>query len=99
MGYFLLFESMLDTVVFARNKWLSESGAVYPDICSMYLVASGDENLNTGRLGYWDDVYGFKMTCMKSQVVKEGYVDVVKPDKILTDSCKIKVCITKDKYM
>lgn len=88
---------MLDTVVFARNKWLSDGGAVYPDVCSMYLVASGDENLNTGRLGYWDDVYGFKMTCMKSQVVKEGYVDVVKPDKILTDSCKIKVCISKDK--
>jgi hypothetical protein len=94
MGYFLLFESMLDTVIFARNKWLADGGSVYPDICSMYLAASGDENLYTGRLGYWDDVYGFKMSCMKCQVVKEGYVDIVNADKMLTDSCKIKVCNT-----
>lgn len=26
MGYFLLFESMLDSVIFARNKWLSVDG-------------------------------------------------------------------------
>jgi len=26
MGYFLLFESMLDSVIYARKKWLSPSG-------------------------------------------------------------------------
>jgi len=25
-GYFLLFESMLDTVLFARDKWLADDG-------------------------------------------------------------------------
>ncbi len=26
MGYFLLYESMLDTVLFARDKWLQPGG-------------------------------------------------------------------------
>lgn len=29
MGYFLLYESMLDTVLFARDKWLSADGIVF----------------------------------------------------------------------
>jgi protein arginine N-methyltransferase 1 len=28
MGYFLLYESMLDTVLFARDKWLNKDGIV-----------------------------------------------------------------------
>ena len=28
MGYFLLYEAMLDTVLFARDKWLAKDGIV-----------------------------------------------------------------------
>lgn len=28
MGYFLLYEAMLDTVLFARDKWLAPGGIV-----------------------------------------------------------------------
>jgi len=28
MGYFLLYESMLDTVLYARDKWLTKDGIV-----------------------------------------------------------------------
>ena len=28
MGYFLLYESMLDTVLYARDKWLNKDGYV-----------------------------------------------------------------------
>jgi predicted RNA methylase len=32
MGYFLLYESMLDTVLFARDKWLKkDTGIIMPD--------------------------------------------------------------------
>lgn len=30
MGYFLLYESMLDTVLFCRDKWLVPGGAIFP---------------------------------------------------------------------
>jgi len=28
MGYFLIYESMLDTVLYARDKWLNKDGYV-----------------------------------------------------------------------
>ncbi|CAE8673838.1 unnamed protein product, partial [Polarella glacialis] len=31
MGYFLIYESMLDSVLFARDKWLKADGHMFPD--------------------------------------------------------------------
>lgn len=42
MGYFLLYESMLDTVLFARDRWLAPGGALLPDKASLYLCAIED---------------------------------------------------------
>ena len=38
MGYFLLRESMLDSVLKARDKWLKEGGAMYPSHARMFLA-------------------------------------------------------------
>lgn len=35
MGYCLLFESMLGSVLYARDKWLKPGGAMLPDTASM----------------------------------------------------------------
>ena len=44
MGYFLLYESMLDSILFARDKYLNkEDGKLLPDKCSIYLAAIEDE--------------------------------------------------------
>lgn len=58
MGYFLLFESMLDTVLFARDKWLKSAGCVYPDRCTLCLAALGNSQKVQQKLSFWDDVYG-----------------------------------------
>lgn len=42
MGYFLFYESMLDTVLFARDKWLVEGGLIFPDKATLSLVAIED---------------------------------------------------------
>jgi protein arginine N-methyltransferase 1 len=39
MGLFLLRESMLDSVLFARDKWLKPGGALYPSHARMYIAA------------------------------------------------------------
>ncbi|XP_054827981.1 protein arginine N-methyltransferase 3 isoform X3 [Eublepharis macularius] len=90
MGYFLLFESMLDSVIYARNKYLGKGGSVYPDICSISLVAVGDLNKHADRLAFWDDVYGFNMSCMKKAVIPEAVVDVSDSSTLLSESCVIK---------
>lgn len=90
MGYFLLFESMLDSVLYARDKYLAPGGVVHPDRCNISLVASCDPDLHSKHVTFWDNVYGYKMTCMKSEVVKEASVEVVKADKIITDAVIVK---------
>ena len=38
MGYFLLFESMLDTVLHARDRFLKPGGAILPDVATMHIA-------------------------------------------------------------
>ncbi|XP_052708946.1 protein arginine N-methyltransferase 3-like [Crassostrea angulata] len=90
MGYFLLFESMLDSVLYARDKYLQPNGVVHPDSCTIVLAALDDPDLQASHVTYWDDVYGFKMTCMKSEVIKEASVEFVKADKIISDQVVVK---------
>ena len=33
MGYFLLYESMLDSVLWARDKYMVKGGLMFPDKC------------------------------------------------------------------
>lgn len=40
MGYFLLFEGMLDSVIHARDKYLKTGGIILPNRCTINLVVS-----------------------------------------------------------
>uniref|UniRef100_A0A452V2R2 Protein arginine N-methyltransferase 3 n=1 Tax=Ursus maritimus TaxID=29073 RepID=A0A452V2R2_URSMA len=91
MGYFLLFESMLDSVLYAKNKYLAKGGSVYPDICTISLVAVSDMNKHADRIAFWDNVYGFNMSCMKKAVIPEAVVEVLDPKTLISDACSIKV--------
>ncbi|CCI46214.1 unnamed protein product [Albugo candida] len=91
MGYCLFYESMLDTVLFARDKWLKSDigeqtcGHVFPDSASLYLQGAQDPK---NRKGFWKDVYGFNMTAVQSKINTEnGFVELVYPQAILTDRC------------
>ena len=42
MGYFLFYESMLDTVIYARDKWLVPGGIIMPDKATLSLCAIED---------------------------------------------------------
>ncbi len=44
MGYFLLRESMLDSVIRARNKWLQPDGAMFPSHATMLVSAISYES-------------------------------------------------------
>lgn len=51
MGYFLLYESMLDTVLLARDKYLKKGGLIFPDTATLYMVAIEDQDYKDERLG------------------------------------------------
>jgi type I protein arginine methyltransferase len=90
MGYFLLFEGMLDSVIYARDKCLKPGGLLLPNRCNISLVANGDIDTHKKLIEYWSDVYGYKMNCMKSEVVREASVDIVNSKCILSNAYVIK---------
>jgi len=49
MGYCLIYESMMDSVLFARDKWLRKDGKgmIFPDRAIMYL---GKKSLSSRNL-------------------------------------------------
>ncbi|XP_037608123.1 protein arginine N-methyltransferase 3 isoform X2 [Sebastes umbrosus] len=89
MGYFLLFESMLDSILYARDLYLADGGSVYPDLCNISLAAVGDAQKHQDHIAFWDDVYGFNMACMKKAVVPEAMVEVVEADKLISEPAVI----------
>ena len=42
MGYFLLYESMLDTVLWARDRYLKKGGLIFPDKATIFLAGIED---------------------------------------------------------
>lgn len=89
MGYFLLFEGMLDSVIYARDNYLKPNGLLLPNRCNMSLVANGDVDTHKKLIDYWSDVYGYKMNCMKSEVVREACIAVVESKHILSEPCVV----------
>jgi len=57
MGYFLLYESMLDTVIFCRDKWLVPGGLIFPDKASLHIAAIEDGEYKEEKIGFWQSVY------------------------------------------
>lgn len=50
MGYFLLYESMLDTVLFCRDKWLVPGGAIHPDKASVWFGMIEDSDYRADKV-------------------------------------------------
>ena len=50
MGYFLLYESMLDTVLLARDKYLKKGGLIFPDTATMYIAAIEDQDYKEDKI-------------------------------------------------
>ncbi|KAJ6355653.1 hypothetical protein OIU76_026618 [Salix suchowensis] len=85
MGYFLLFENMLNSVLYTRDKWLVNDGIVLPDKTSLYLTAIEDAEYKEDKIEFWNNVYGFDMTCIKKQAMGEPLVDTVDQNQIVTN--------------
>lgn len=45
MGYFLLFEGMLDSFIHARDRYLAPGGLILPNRCSLNLIGCSDKGI------------------------------------------------------
>ncbi|XP_037944680.1 protein arginine N-methyltransferase 1 [Teleopsis dalmanni] len=90
MGYCLFYESMLDTVLYARDKWLKPDGMMFPDRGTLYITAIEDRQYKDDKINWWDNVYGFDMSCIRKVAVTEPLVDVVDPKQVVSNSNLVK---------
>jgi len=90
MGYCLFYESMLNTVLYARDKWLAPGGMIFPDRATLYVTAIEDRQYKDEKINWWDQVYGFDMSCIRKTAVSEPLVDVVDPKQVVSNSCLVK---------
>lgn len=71
MGYFLLRESMLDSVIRARNRWMKPDGVMFPSHATMFFGAISNEEDRSARM---NEFQGSMMEWVKfSQEMKEFY--------------------------
>ncbi len=90
MGYFLFYESMLDTVLAARDRWLAPGGIILPDKASLHIAAIEDAQYRAQKIDFWDDVYGFDYSPIKAQALADPLVDTVEASQILTNTVCLK---------
>lgn len=111
MGYFLLYESMLDTVLYARDKYLVPGGLIFPDKATIFMAGIEDGEykdekigcryhfpLNAAGINYpivWDNVYGFDYSPLKHTALTEPLVDTVEIKAVVTDPTAV---LTLDLY-
>lgn len=88
MGYCLLYETMLPTVIYARDKWLAPGGVLMPDKATMWATAIEDRKYKDSKIEWWSNVYGFDMSCMKSVAVKEPLVDTCERQQVCAKQTK-----------
>merc|ERR1711934_426239 len=89
MGYCLFYESMLDTVLFARDKWLRPGGLIFPDKATLYLAAIEDAEYKSEKIDFWNNVYGFDMSCIREIAMVEPLVDTVDAKSMVTPGVPI----------
>ncbi|EPY49270.1 type I ribosomal protein arginine N- methyltransferase Rmt3 [Schizosaccharomyces cryophilus OY26] len=77
MGYALTFESMIDSVLIARDRFLAADGLMAPSETRLVLSATTNSEILEEPLDFWSDVYGFKMNCMKDASYNRVNVDVI----------------------
>ncbi|CAH8361950.1 unnamed protein product [Eruca vesicaria subsp. sativa] len=91
MGYCLLYESMLTSVLYARDRWLKPGGAILPDTATMFVAGFGK---GATSLPFWEDVYGFDMSSIGKEVLEDTaripIVDVIEDRHLVTGPVLLK---------
>lgn len=89
MGFYLLHEGMLDSVMLARDRFLKPGGLLFPDRAIIYCAPC---NL-TSHFDDWDDVSGIKMSKfaehLRKQKSRKPEIINISKDALLADDAVI----------
>ena len=86
MGYLLLYEAMLDSVLWARDHYLSTFGLMIPSHCTLSISPMTDPEYIDEHIHHWKDVYGFDMTSMCRNIYKDVVIREVPVSAVPAES-------------
>merc|ERR1711890_211069 len=69
---------------------LAPGGLMFPDKATLYICGIEDRQYKDDKIHWWDDVYGFDMSCIRKVALTEPLVDTVDCNQVVTNSCLIK---------
>ncbi|KAH8244557.1 hypothetical protein KR038_000703, partial [Drosophila bunnanda] len=81
MGHCLFSENMLESLIFARDKWLVRGGLIFPDSAQLYLAAIQDHDQD---LGFWHDVHGFDLSAIRRRCAGKALVQHVTTSQVMS---------------
>ena len=91
MGYALLYEGMLDSVLWARDHYLAKGGAMIPAHADLWIAPFSDHEFALEKRRFWDSVCGFNMSAMqKDQGPAVDVSDNFDKDRIHGTACMFK---------
>ena len=90
MGYALLFESMLPSVVDARDRFMAPGGLVLPNEASVKVALMSDKERYDGAVTFWSDVYGLDFSSLAPIAKRDWHTDppvqTIAADKLVSNS-------------
>lgn len=88
MGFYLLHESMLESVLLARDKHLKPDGVMLPSKATLYAAACRLGQFYSEQVDFWKDLYGLDLSPVGQAVLDskrcKPEVAVVKADELLS---------------
>ncbi|KAJ4710517.1 protein arginine methyltransferase 6 [Melia azedarach] len=88
MGYMLLYESMLGSVITARDRWLKRGGLILPSNATLYMAPVTHPDRYSESIDFWRNVYGIDMSAMmplaKQCAFEEPCVETITGENVLT---------------
>jgi len=91
MGFYLLHESMLDSVLTARDMHLKEDGLMLPSHAQIYAAPCSLTQLKKSSVDYWSDVYGFNMSPFAKEAMKrtKPEITIIAADQIISEPIQV----------
>ena len=93
MGFYLLHESMLDSVLVARDRFLVPGGILVPSRACLYIAPVDMSEHFQERADYWNNVYGYDFSpvasTMNIQEVSKPLVKTLAPSAVKADAVKL----------
>lgn len=77
MGFYLLHEAMLNSVIVARDKWLSYNGIMVPSSVALYLCPVQMVDYYKDNFAFWSNAYGCDLTPIGELVKRKAHMQPV----------------------